>query len=237
MSIVTIPATVAGTVAAQSWGQRRFDLAEISDATGSAAVNANAPPRWTVGLRAAAWLTPDESDTWAAMLLQLRGGINHLAVYDVLRPAPRGTMRGAPVLGAALARGATSMVLTNVVGTLNSNDWLGIGTGLGTSQLVKVAAPVASAVLTPTSATWRNNAAAAATWLNNASAAATWWLGGTVTVAIEPPARDAYAAGTAVIWEKPVTYVTMTNDQLSWSAQGGDLAPAGYAFDGMEQWG
>lgn len=237
MSIVTIPANVAATLAEQTWGQRRFDLAEVSDATGDAAVNANAPPRWTVGLRAARWLRPDESDDWAAMLLQLRGGINHLAVYDVLRPAPRGTMRGAPVLGAALARGATSMVLANVVGTIKANDWLGVGSGLGSSQLLKSTGAVASSILTATSATWRNNVSAAATWVNNASAAATWWLGGTVTVPIEPPARDDYPAGTAVVWDKPVTYVTMTNEQASWTARGGDLAPAGYAIDGMEQWG
>lgn len=236
MSIVTIPATVAATIGGQTFGQRRFDLAEVSDANGAAAVNANAPPRWTVGLRAPQWLTPDEADEWTAMLLQLRGGINHLAVYDVLRPAPRGTMRGAPVLGAAVMRGDTSIVVTKVVGTLKANDWLGLGSGLGTSQLVKATAAVASSVLTASSATWRTSAAAVAGWHRSGGAVSTWWRGGTVTVPIEPPARDDYPAGTEVAWDKPVTYVTMTNDRFSWSAEGGDLAPAGFAFDGMEQW-
>lgn len=237
MSIVTPSATVLATLGGQGFGQQRFDVAETSGETGDTAINAGAPARWTCTLRSAAWLTLAEAAEWEAMLLRLRGGINHLAVYDVLRPAPRGTMRGAPVLGAAVARGDGTAVLTNVVGTLNTGDWLQFGTGVGTSQLVKLLEPVASAVLTPTSAGWVNNAAAAATWVNNAAAAATWWLGGTVTITFDAVAREDFAVGTAVVWDKPVGYYGMGNTTTSWQAGSNGPTLAGYAFDGVEQWG
>ncbi len=237
MSIVTPSATVLATLGAQGFGQQRFDVAETSPETGDTAVNAGAPARWTCTLRSASWLTLDEAAEWEAMLLRLRGGINYLAVYDVLRPAPRGTMRGAPVLRDPVARGDSTAVLTNVVGTLKTSDWLQFGTGVGTSQLVKLLEPVSSAVLTPTSAGWVNNVAGAATWVNNASAPATWWLGGSVTITFDAPAREAFAAGTAVVWDKPVAYYGMNNSATTWQAGSNGPTLAGYAFDGVEQWG
>lgn len=236
MSIVTLPALVLQTLESQAWGQQRFDVAETSDETGEIAVNSGAPPRWTCALRSPSWLALDEAAEWEAMLLRLRGGINHLAVYDVLRPEPRGTMRGAPVLGAAVKRGDTSCVIANVVGTIARGDWLGLGQGLGTSQTVKAVAPASSPVLVPTSAAWVNNAGAAATWLNNASQPATWWLGGTLTLQFEAPAREDMAPGTVVVWDRPLTYFTATNNQTTWRTGRNGPVLEGYAFEGIEQW-
>jgi hypothetical protein len=236
MSIISLPALVVQTLESQSWGQQRYDTTETSDESGEIAVNAGAPPRWTCTLRSPSWLTLEEAAEWEAMLLRLRGGINHLAVYDVLRPAPRGTMRGSPVLGAPVQRGDTSCVITNVVGTIARGDWIGLGVGLGTSQTVKAVDPVASSVLTPTSAVWVNNVSAAATWVNNASQPATWWLGGTVTLQFEAPAREDMVTGTPVVWDRPLTYFTTTNNQTTWQTGRNGPTLAGYAFDGVEQW-
>ena len=128
------------------------------------------------------------------------------------------------------------MSVANVVGTVEEGDWLGLGSGYGTSQLVKATATVASSVLVPTAATWRNNVSAAATWTNNVSAAATWWLGGTISVPFEAPARDGYPAGGAVVWDKPLVYMAMSNNQNSWRTVSGAPALQGYAFDGIERW-
>jgi hypothetical protein len=220
MSIISLPALVVQTLESQSWGQQRYDTTETSDESGEIAVNAGAPPRWTCTLRSPSWLTLEEAAEWEAMLLRLRGGINHLAVYDVLRPAPRDT----------------SCVITNVVGTIARGDWIGLGVGLGTSQTVKAVDPVASSVLTPTSAVWVNNVSAAATWVNNASQPATWWLGGTVTLQFEAPAREDMVIGTPVLWDRPLTYFTTTNNQTTWQTGRNGPTLAGYAFDGVEQW-
>lgn len=236
MAVITIPALVAESVEAQSWGQVRYDVAEVSDVTGDQSVNAGAPARWKVGLRAAAWLNQDEAAAWEFMLLKLRGGINHLAVYDLLRPAPRGTLRGAPFLAAPVERGASTLTLGGAVGTLKQGDALQIGSGVGSSQFIKVAEDAAATVLTPTSAGWTTSSSAAATWSTASAATATWWLGGTMTVTFEAVARDDYPPGTAVQWDKPVTYVAMQNNQLSWSAQAGGPFLTGYAVDGLEQW-
>lgn len=150
MSVITLPAEVEATIGAQSWGQLRYETAERSDETGASAVLVGAPPRWTSSLRSMQAMPLAEAGAWEALLMDLDGMVNHLAVYDKLRPAPQGTLRGTPVLGAAAAIGATSVQLASAVGTLKRGDWLQIGTGLGTSQLVKVRADATAAAGTVT---------------------------------------------------------------------------------------
>ena len=113
MSIVTVPAGLVAP-AGCTFGQARYDVAESSDSTGAEAARLLGPPRWSMSLRSIDALTAVEAGLWEAMLLQLRGRVNHLAVHDFGRPAPEGTLRGAPTLNASAAVGATAVVLTGV---------------------------------------------------------------------------------------------------------------------------
>lgn len=113
MSIITVPAGLMAP-AGCTIGQARYDLTESSDSTGSEAARLLGPPRWSMSLRSVDAMTPAEAGLWEALVLQLRGRVNHLAVHDFGRPAPAGTLRGSPTLNASASAGATSIVLAGV---------------------------------------------------------------------------------------------------------------------------
>lgn len=235
MSVITLPAAVIAWMGGMAYGQARFDLADASPVTGGAFVMPMGPPRWTMGIRSGQGLTLDVAGEWEALLLKLRGGINHLAIYDVLRPVPLGSMRGHPCLAAAIAIGDTSALLDNVIGDGKRGDWLQISTGLGTSQLVKVVEPYSSSVATPTVGSWTLG-----------GTPGTWTLGGTpgtwtrpgaqVTVVFEPPARIAFGKWTPWVWDKPFCYYKLTSGSITWQALSGGPAIDGFSADFMEQW-
>lgn len=236
MAIVTMPTDLL--IGSCSVGQVRYDMAEVSDATGAVAVRTFAPPRWQLSIGGCAGMTLAEAAKWETLILQLRGRINTLAAFDPVRVAPAGTLRGAPVLDTAVAAGATSMALTNAVGTLKRGDWLQVGVGLGTSQLVKVMADASSTVLTPGTGTWLNNVSAAATWTNNASAAATWSIGGKVTLSFEAPLRYAFSVGAAITWDRPIGYYKAATAAPAWSYRAGSAAAEeNFALDLLEVFG
>lgn len=235
MSVVALPAAIAASIGGQTWGRISYETLAESDVTGAVDIATGAPPRWTCSLQSKRALNLVQAGQWDALLLRL-GRSNHLAVYDLLRAAPQGTLRGTPKLAAAVAVGATSMTLTNAVGTLKAGDALQIGTGLGSSQLVKVLDDVSSTVLVPTTATWFTSTPAAATWTTASAAAATWSLGGTVTVTFQSPARYAWPAGTVLAWDKPVAYMRVTTNRIAWTAKANGPAIEGYDIDLIEQW-
>ena len=111
MAIKTIPAAVAASMGGQNYGQARYDIMEMSEPTGASAVRVLGPARWVMGLRSQQGLSLASAGNWEAMLLKLRGGVNHLAVYDFLRPAPLGSMRGSPTISADRPVGATTATL------------------------------------------------------------------------------------------------------------------------------
>jgi hypothetical protein len=207
MSIITLPAGIYFGSFAIS--QKRFDLKEVSDSTGSARDRLISPPRWRLRFAPPGVGIPyPQAALWKTMLLTLRGGVNHLAAYDVAQVAPTGTMRGSPVIGSAgAAKGATIAPITGGTanGTLKAGDWLQIGSGLG-SQLVSVTVDVT---------------------LNSSGA-------GDVT--FEPPLRAAYTVGTAVTWDKPVAYYKMMSDVPEWAYTPGAFLVSGFNCDFMEQW-
>jgi hypothetical protein len=211
VSVIALPAAVAASVSAQGFGQARYDVTEISDSTGATATRLMGPPRWRGSLQSKRALSLVEAGAWEAMVLQLRGGTNHLAVYDLLRQAPQGTMRGTMTVKTTAAIGDTSVAISAGGGqastTLKAGDWLQIGApGVGTSQLVKVVADA------------------------QADGA------GDITVTIEPPLRQAYNATAAVTWDKPLAYYKLTNDAATWSALANGPAIEGFALDLLEQW-
>lgn len=85
--------------------------------------------RWLVSLE----LPPHFNSTMAAMeafIGALRGQVNTVDLWHFMRPEPRGTVRGTLTLNAAVAQGASSIVVTGCspsTGTLLAGDVLGVG--------------------------------------------------------------------------------------------------------------
>lgn len=140
MSIVTLPNALKYNQFA--WGVNNYEMEETADSTGDSAARIIGPPRWTAHFTSNDDMDLAEAARWEWLMLQLRGD-NCLALYDIVRLAPQGTMRGTPTLAANIAVGDTSATIT-ASGTLKQGDRLGFGTGLGTSQLIIVAADAAA---------------------------------------------------------------------------------------------
>jgi hypothetical protein len=236
MAIITIPAAVAASVGGQTYGQLRHDMEERSEQSGATAARLWAPPQWTMSITSKRGCTLAEAGAWEAMILKLRGRINHLALYDFLRQAPQGTMRGTPRLtvAAPLAAGSSSATLENMIGTLKAGDWLQFGSGLG-SHLVKVSADVDSSVTVSASASWTTTTPSAANWTTSGAAAATWNTAGSAVVEFEPPTRTEIAAQTAVTWDKPVGHYKLATERNTWNAAANGPAVEGFALDLVEQ--
>lgn len=206
MSIITLPAGLG--IGECSIGQARYDMAEMSDATGHSATRLFGPPRWRMSLRSPQALPLDEAARWESMLLQLRGGVNHLAAADPARKTPRGTMRGTLTLSGAHSAGAALITVTGGAGqaftTLLAGDWLQIGAGLGTSQLVKVMAAGEA----------------------NSS--------GVIVLSVEPTLRVAFASGATVTWSSPLAYYKQLGEP-TWTYLSTRLV-GGFAVDLLESW-
>jgi hypothetical protein len=229
MSVITMSTTLS--VGQASIGQARYDMVEQSETTGTQSVRTLGPPRWSMSLRSRPVQSFTDAKAWETMVWSLRGRVNHLAAYDPGRPVPQGTYLGAMQLDAAIAAGATSMTINGgTVGTLIAGDWLQIGTGLGTSQLVKVMADATSVPSGSSAFSWTN--AGAFSWTNGG--AFTWNVTGIITVTFEPPARQAFGYGTAVTWDHPVAYykAQAANNQMSYTP--GFVGAGEYSLDLLE---
>jgi hypothetical protein len=210
MSIIS-GATLAPLLAECGVEQVRYDMLESSDATGSQAARLFGPPRWRLAVRSKDAFTLVQAGAYEAVLLQLRGGVNHLSMYDPVRTAPQGTVRGTLTLNGSHSAGVTAISVTAGVGqsglTLKAGDWLQIGTGLGTSQLVKVMAD------------------------------ATVNGSGVIALTVEPPLRTAFSTGAAVTWDKPLAYYKQQGTP-QWSYRPGmRMRQGGFALDLLESWG
>lgn len=191
--------------------QQRHDLTEMSDSTGATATRLLGPPRWRLSMSAPqGGLSQAQAALWQTMLLQLRGGVNHLAAWDIVANAPRGTMRGTLTLNGATTAGQSAAIsITGGVGqaatTLLAGDWLQVGAGL-TGQLVKVVVDATA----------------------NGS--------GVISVTVEPPLRTAYSGGTAVTWDKALGHFKMLSAAPGWTYNPGNNLLQGFSIDLLEQW-
>lgn len=203
MAIITVPSSMVFALGS-GLTQRNYGTAADSSVTGSLQYIGTGEPRWMLTASLPRLMRADEAGQWRAMLLQLRGRTNHLSCWDPSRPAPAGSARNAMSLGAAAAKGATSVNIAGGNGTLLRGDWLQLGAiGLGTYQLVCV---VADAVVP------------------NA-------------VQVEPPLRNAMAAGTAVTWDKPRALFKLTGGDLPEFLAGASAGQIqGLKFSMLEQW-
>lgn len=200
MSVIQFPANLYS--ASQSWGQQRNDM-EFRSIFGAQAQEASAP-LW--GVTIAASDDPAQHGAWQALLLQLRGRANQLALWNKGREQPCGTMRGVMTMAAA-AQGATAMTITaagQAGKTLLAGDYLGVGAGL-TQQVVMVVADATA----------------------NGS--------GVVAVATEPALRNAFAPGSGVTWYRPCALFRRKDSTSKWEYEPGGVV-RGMMIDLLEDW-
>lgn len=165
--------------------QRRYETITRSDVTGAAQARIYGFPRWKLTIICNELLTLDEGALWESIILKLRGGVNHLQAYDYFKQLPMGTFRDPCTVKNTVAAGVTSIVLAGGAGnagkTLNMGDWVQLGSGLGTQQLVKVVDPATA----------------------NGS--------GDITINIEPQTRIGFTAGTSVTLTRATTFYKATS--------------------------
>ena len=229
MAIINMPAALV--VGQASFGQARYDLVEQSDSTGAQAARLLGPPRWALSLQSLPVQTFAQAALWEAMVYGLRGRVNHLAAFDPGRTAPAGTLRGSPVLSAIAPAGATAVTLVGGTnGTLLAGDLLQIGTGLGTSQTVKLVADATSNPASFVAFTWDN--AGPFTWTNGGTF--TWGDSGTIAITFEPPLRQQYVQSSLVAWDRPLIYCKAQAANSGGSYTPGYLGQGGYSLDLLE---
>lgn len=209
MAIITMPTNLI--LGSFNIAQARFDLSEMSETTGASQDRSFGPPRWRLSISAPSALSIESSAVWEALILKLRGRVNHLAAWDIMKPAPRGTMRGTLTLSGAHAQGATVLNITGGAGqagtTLLAGDWIQVGSGTG-GQLFKVVTDATA---------------------NGA---------GLIAATVEPPVRPVagFAGGTAVTWDKALGHYKVTTQAPQWGYVPSVNAQSGFALDLMEQW-
>jgi hypothetical protein len=229
MAVVTMPVDLL--VGGAMPGQARYDIVEQSDSNGVQATRLLGPPRWKWQLRSLDNMSLGKAGQWESIVYSLRGRVNHLAVWDPMRPVPVGTARGSMRLLNAVAAGATSMTLVGgTAGTLLTADWLQVGSGLGSSQTVKLVADTVSSPAVSTVFAWDNSGVFV--WTNGGTFV--WTDEGTLTVTFEAPLRAAYARDTVVTWSYPVTYCKAQNDSQQSSYVPGFIGQGGYSLDLLE---
>lgn len=123
-------------------GWQTAEIRTSSPISGSMQVRAVGLPRHTLKLQLPQRMAPDIGGRWRALLLQLNGGINHLEAYDPARQFSVGGATGDRQTTAAVAKGATVIPVSGG-GTLIAGDWIQVGSGVGSSQLLMVAADTA----------------------------------------------------------------------------------------------
>lgn len=204
MSVIILPSDLK--ISSQPWEQVRNDV-EFRSIFGAQALEA-APPLWATTLVSTA-VKDNESacGSWQAMLMQLRGRTNQIAVHNFGRPQPLGTMRGIMTLNAAAAQGATTLsVIASGENskTLLKGDMIGVGSGI-TKQVVMVVADATS----------------------NGS--------GVISVTTEPALRNAHSSGAAVVWDKPTALFRMRESSSKWEYNPG-LKVTGLMLNLIEDW-
>lgn len=120
------------------FGQINYEVRSSSAQTGTAQTRATGLPRYTFKLALPQQMHQFAAGRWRALLLSLRGSVNHLEAYDPAHQFPAGTARGDCQHGGTV-KGSVSVYL-NGAGTLVQGDWIQLGSVLGASQLVMVTA-------------------------------------------------------------------------------------------------
>ena len=222
-----------------AFSQRTYSMDEMSDSNGDTATRIMSPPRW--GLRIAApsnGVSLAQAALWEAMVLQLRGSVNHLEAYDIVRQAPRGSFRSNfATLAADAAAHDTSIVIAGAMSGGPDMD----------NILLDDAQVLLDAKFMGLSSIEQTNTLSRGDWLQignglggqlvKATEDAMAVLGGTITVEFEAPLRNDYAAGTPVRLNRALGYYKAVSPVSSWSYRAGWNTLMGYELELLEQWG
>lgn len=191
-----------------TWGQARYDLNFSSGDTGAQQTRLLAPARWTAALNSPDILTETNASEWSALIMQLKGRVNTLALHYLGKPAPVGTMRGTWTANATAAAGATSITINAGVGqastTLKKGDFIGVGQSGTARQLLHITADATA----------------------NGS--------GIITVSFEPALRVQVTASDSMAWDKPTALFRQTSNASQWTHRG--AIRSGYSLDLIESW-
>lgn len=189
-----------------SWSQQRMSL-QFRSAFGSQDLEVS-PPVWKVSLEAMPLpQTDSNAGKWKTLMLQLKGSTNQLALWDITRPAPLGTLRGSLTFAVAASQGDTSITINSdsftTGDTLLAGDLIGFGSGT-TQQVVMV--------------------------METAACDAS----GDIVLTVEAPLRNAFSLGTAVTWDKPKALFRVQNQNLGWDYD--TTMVSGFGLELQEDW-
>lgn len=206
MSIVALPPSLL--VSQHSFGMRRYDLTFAGGDTGATQTAVLGWPRRTCSLSSPELIRPEQAALWRTFLHSVAGRVNHVAVYDRLNPAPKGTARGNWLAAAPASAGAKTLVIAAGSGqagrTLLAGDLVGVNQQGTNRQVLHVQADSVVAG------------------------------SGLVTISFEPALRIPVVAGSAVVWDAPTCLMKSESDADSWTVSRG--FQGGFSLDLLEQW-
>lgn len=187
MSIITFPDTI--DVTRMRWEQQRMDLTHASPQSGTTQAVTYGLPRWVVSLEIDRHRDEDIGAI-KALLMKLRGQINQLALWDIGRPSPIGTLSGSLTLSSNENPGSTSIAISGGTNgqTLKAGDWI----GLGSDQYQELLMVTDDATVS----------------------------GGAITVNVEPPVRHQHLSGATVTITKPKALFRLANARQGWDYSG-----------------
>ncbi len=204
MSTITFPDALAAAVGDFSWTPMENNIDFKSPFGPGQAVGISAP-QWMASVSQST-LREINAGAWQALVMKLKGRVNTLELWNIMRPVPVGTMRGTMTLSGAHSQGAASLVIaaTGQSGTtLKAGDYLGLGAG-ATQQVVMV--------------------------LDDATANSSG-----ITVNIGAALRNAFSNGAAVTWNKPKALFRQRPGSSPWKYGRGQIV-IGIALDLIEDW-
>lgn len=136
MSTITWPSTRHFQPARFEIGLRSNVLISTSPLSGAVQTVELTGARWVVGFTLPETSSMAEQAEREALLTEIAGQANRVALKHFRRLVPRGTMRGSPTLSANATAGATTLSITTTAGaTVLKGDMLKIG-----DQLLQVVA-------------------------------------------------------------------------------------------------
>jgi hypothetical protein len=207
MSVITFPSSLL-SVGDFSWAQLRRDIVSTS-IFGSQSQGVSAP-LWQVSIGQSLFKDINsDAGSWQSLALRLAGKVHQLELWNIIRPAPLGTLRGTLTLNGAHAQGAATLALSGGAGqagaTVKAGDYFGLGSGI-TQQVVM------------------------------STADATADGAGDITIDISATAlRNAFSTGASVVWDKPKALFRQTANKQGWK-YGQCKVVSGIALELIEDW-
>jgi hypothetical protein len=114
MAVITIPDNLSCD--AFSWGQSRNTI-NFKSPFGTQSVDVRSP-WWTATLSAPVGYEKDAGN-WQSLMMSLGGSTNQLAMHNLARPTPLGTLRGNMTFNSYAPVGATTININSQVGGIN----------------------------------------------------------------------------------------------------------------------